>query len=342
MRILMLLLSISTSAARAARAAALGRGALIKGSAASHLRLEPPDERDMRVLEERQLGHKMSNVIGCGARCKHGFAQAFAYDPIGRAPWLVNGAELPRKTKLESGLFRLSCPLLVKAIDDWEREGAVEAINAEVRASADASASAAADGEGSARARLAALRARRIAGGDDGAAAANLAQLLREAHTEHAQARRELIGEKLPRVLEEAAAAGEEQRHIADMVLDSGIAGQTRAKMDIKCVHAQLADHLCRSESNGVAAYLVKRLEERGEEVRGNDECFMQCDLAVPEDVARARWWYEPQKNKWKLRKRLRKRKERQQAAAAEAAAEAARARVDDDAHERELDRACG
>ena len=83
---------------------------------------------------------------------------------------------------------------------------------------------------------------------------------------------------------------------------------QTRSKVDIKCVHAQLADHLCRSESNGLAAELVQRLEARGVDVRGNDECRTQCDMSVPESAARASWWYEPAKNKWKLRKRQHRR----------------------------------
>ena len=106
-----------------------------------------------------------------------------------------------------------------------------------------------------------------------------------------------------------AAADGEEQSRITEMMLASGIAGQTIGKIDVKCVHAQLADHLCRSESNGVAAELLRRLELRGTEVDGNEACRVQCDLAVPEAEAREVWWYEPSKNKWKLRKEKQRRK---------------------------------
>ena len=261
--------------------------------------LEPPSEDDLEVLEKRQLGHKVSSVVGCGARCKHGFPQAFAYDPISRAPWVVNGIVLPRKSKLESGLFRLSCPLLVKAIDEWEAEGAVQKLNDEIRASADVEVD---PSEG---------------------APQSLAARLDAAHHGHAEARQELIGPRLPQVLEEANAAGEDQRRVVEMVLRSGIAGQTRSKIDIKCVHAQLADHLCRSESNELAAELVRRLETRGVAVRGDDVCCSQCDLAVPERVARDTWWYEPSKNKWKLRKRQHRRREKRVAAAAAAAGSA-------------------
>jgi hypothetical protein len=139
-------------------------------------------------------------------RCKHGFPQAFAFDPLTRAPWMVNGAELPRKSKLESGLFRLSCPMLVRAIDEWEGEGAVRAINDELREQ---------PGDKSG-----------CSGGGD------LAAKLEAAHVGHAAARREIIGERLHLLLDEAAATGEEQTRIITTVLESGIAGQTRSKVE--------------------------------------------------------------------------------------------------------------
>lgn len=101
-------------------------------------------------------------------------------------------------------------------------------------------------------------------------------------------------------------------------ILGSGIAGQTRAKADIKCVHAQLADGRCRSDSNGVAAELTRRLERRGVDPRGHAQCRAQCDCRVPESEARAKWWYEPAKNRWKLRRRQQLRKARRSAAAEE------------------------
>lgn len=249
-----------------------------------NLRVERPTVEDMNVIQSRQLGHNVSSVAGCGARCKHGFPQAFAYDPMERAPLILNGKVSGRQSRIESGLFRLSCPLLVKAIDEWEREGAVVAINGELRASAEAA--------------------------TDDPSKPTLAQMLQAAHEEHAAARAELIGDRLPRLLADAAADGAEQERIVSMVLTSGIAGQTRTKLDIKCVHAQLADHLCRSESNGVAEMLLRRLEARGTAVRGDDVCRAQCDLGIPESEARGRWWYEPVKNKWKLRKQKHRRKE--------------------------------
>ena len=78
----------------------------VDDSSSGYLSLEPLTDEDLAVIEERQLGHQASNIIGVGLRCKHGHPQAFAFDPVGRAPW--RGGE--RKSSLESGLFRLSCP----------------------------------------------------------------------------------------------------------------------------------------------------------------------------------------------------------------------------------------
>lgn len=285
----------------------------------SQLSVTPATPGDLRVLEERQLGHRMTNVAGVGCRCVHGFAQAFAFDPLLRPEKVIGASKQDRskKTRLESGLFRLSCPLLVKAVDEWEAEGAVAGINAEIRAGAglpaltwngqggDTGAGAGATGDGgrpgAAAARAAAAAAARGAGGLMGA--------LDEAHAAHSAARRELIGDRLPALLAEAAADGPVQTQTANLVLDSGIAGQTRSKVDVKCLHAQLADHLCRGESNGVGAHLIERLTARGVETRGTAACRAQCDLRVPESEARATWWYEPEKNHWKIRKKLRRRK---------------------------------
>jgi len=89
------------------------------------------------------------------------------------------------------------------------------------------------------------------------------------------------------------------------------------------------------------------RLEARGTPVHGDDDCCAQCDLSVPEGEARRRWWYEPAKNKWKLRKKLQRRKEKNIARDAEqravrAAERAARLDESDEQRVRDLDRAAG
>ncbi|CAM9939242.1 unnamed protein product, partial [Sphacelaria rigidula] len=69
----------------------------------------------MRCIEERQLRHRAEHAMAVSPPCRHGFPQAFAYHPVGH--------------KISSGLFRLSCPLLVKAIDKLEEDGGLEDVN---------------------------------------------------------------------------------------------------------------------------------------------------------------------------------------------------------------------
>lgn len=75
---------------------------------------------DMRCIEERQLRHKAGKTVAVSPHCRHGFPQAFAFDPAGH--------------KISSGLFRLSCPFLVQAIDQLEDEGGVEDMNRRLEA----------------------------------------------------------------------------------------------------------------------------------------------------------------------------------------------------------------
>ena len=100
---------------------------------------------------------------------------------------------------------------------------------------------------------------------------------------------------------------------------------------------------MCRDNTNGVANELLKRLEEKGTPVRGDDSCAAQCNLHLSETEARRLWWYEPMKNKWKLRKKLQRRKRNNAARRAEQQAVEAAAALGfegEEARIRDLDRA--
>ena len=259
---------------------------------------------DRRVIEERQLEHQV-NLLAVGTRCKHGCPQAFAYDSLSRPGAMVGqkggrkARAKPRSIPLESHMFRLSCPLLVKAIDEWEREGAVHELNE--RVASDAS------------------------GG--------LAAALDDAHRGHSAARRGLFGARLAVRLEEAPPTASDLKAV-EHILTSGIAGQSPGKSDVKCLHAQAADYLCRGGDNRIGAMVLEGLEARGVDptgdptpaacnpmqpyasrlqpcahtpattcIPGDDSCCNQCDLRTPTDEAHEGWWYSPMKNKWKLRK---------------------------------------
>jgi len=280
-------------------------------SAAARLSVTPPTAEDVRVIEERQLGHRASNMIAVGPRCKHGVPQAFAWDPVSRrvkgeswdtkAGKSCDGGRGKLRMPLDSGLFRLSCPLLVKAIDEWEGEGAVADLNAELGMPV-------ASGTDSAHEPPADPPVASAANPEGGLPPA--ATQLLAAHQGHAAARLQLLGEERLSELLDALPASTESGRAARLVLQSGITGQLPTKLDVKCLHAQLADHLCRSETNEIGALVLARLEQRGVSVRGDERCRGQCDLCVPPGEAEETFWYTPAKNRWKLRKRLERRRD--------------------------------
>ena len=144
-------------------------------------------------------------------------------------------------------------------------------------------------------------------------ASGELPRQLARAHRGHAAARREVVGDRAAVAL---AACSEEAGLIARTALHSGIAGQSPRKSDVKCLHAQAADALCRPGRNHIGEQLVLlRLQHaRGVAVRGaGAACCEQCNPRVPAE--QAGWWYTPAKNRWKLRKRLMRRKAKAAAA---------------------------
>jgi len=69
----------------------------------------PATAKDLACIEDRQLLHPITCAGGPRQLCSHGFPQAFVFHPS--------------KTTLNSGMFRLCCPLLVKAVDEYEAKG---------------------------------------------------------------------------------------------------------------------------------------------------------------------------------------------------------------------------
>lgn len=274
----------------------------------ARLSVTEPEASDLATLE-RQIGYR-PYPVGVGARCVHGFPQAFAWDPLARQT-----GERSRRAPVDSGLFRLSCPLLVKAIDEWEAEGAVVNLNREVEADD--------------------IRSGRVSG--------PMRTELIEANRLHAIARRALVGERaheLARVLDAAPPPPPPRRKrtgapwpsmrptmvdMVDMVLGSGVAGQSPAKAEVKCLHAQVADHLCRSQTNPMGARVLEGVATRGYATQGDASCRGQCDCSVAPEAAA--FWYVPVKNKSKLKTQLERRRvknalEREASARADASAD--------------------
>eukprot|EP00299_Pterocystis_sp_00344_P011490 c5370_g1_i2.p1 GENE.c5370_g1_i2~~c5370_g1_i2.p1 ORF type:complete len:135 (-),score=42.42 c5370_g1_i2:71-475(-) len=103
------------------------------------------------------------------------------------------------------------------------------------------------------------------------------------------------------------------------MILNSGLAGISRAtndtntevlRIDVKCLHAQVADLLCRGPgSNDIAQHVLNRLTEMGIAIDGNDICKQQCGGGGGGDGAAGGWNYRPAKNKQKLKQKRERRR---------------------------------
>merc|ERR1719359_338543 len=88
-------------------------------------------QQDLECIEQRHLYRKAAapgeshalarQVVGAGKRCRHGWPQAIIYDPLYR--------EKPGRSFRLGDTTRLTCPLLVTAIDKLEKGGAMERYN---------------------------------------------------------------------------------------------------------------------------------------------------------------------------------------------------------------------
>jgi hypothetical protein len=227
-----------------------------------------PSKKDFETIQERQVCHKLepSQVTCVSKACRHGFPQAFGFHP-------TNGP------KLVSGLFRLSCPLLVQQIDEWEGQGGVREMTDWLRN----------DASGDKR---------------RGYERANQMQK---------RIRKELVADDYEKLVTRMG------KYNADKFLESGVAGIPSSQTyNVKCIHAHVADHLCRSsesditntstEGNIIGEYALNILQRRGVPILGNDVCWQQCSLNHEREPSD--WNYVPKKNRQGLRSTRQRRKE--------------------------------
>jgi len=222
-------------------------------------------EREKEVIEDRQLRFKSNAFIGVPAvsKCRHGFPQAVLSNPVGHSTstgW-----------KPVSGICRLTCPHLVKSLDEYEAEGAVAAYNQRLRS-----------GEATTEGR-------------------NWPTAVARSNQAHRALKRALMSDSdIDRVEECFGAEGK------DAFMQSGVAGMSPTKLDdVKCLHAQLGDYLLRGD-NVVGEAIVSDLAQRGVDLDGIDECLQQCDVTKPE--MEGGWSYMSVKNGSKLRVRNQRR----------------------------------
>jgi len=216
-----------------------------------------PTAQHLGTISTHQVHHPLTeNQTFCVSKnfCKHCHPQSFGFHPTAGS-------------KLSSGLFRLSCPLLVQAIDDWEATGGIREMSDWLMRNDTFSYHASDQHE------------------------LNWKQTgYQNANAMQKQIRQELVSsEDESRLIEKLGA------YNAKKFMESGIAGiPSEQTFDVKCIHAHVADHLCRvtsdpesnestldailrGEGNIIGQRALQLLHNKGIQILGNDVCWQQC-----------------------------------------------------------------
>jgi len=228
---------------------------------------KPVDQSDLDCLV-RQTGqpNPASAAIGIPSTClcRHGFPQAFAMDPLPKATGRMN-----------SGLLKLTCPLLVRAIDTLEDEGFMEDLNKKL---ADSN---------------------------------RLQDCAIAAHNSHSSVRQEL----LDRTDVDAIRNRLGDRGTDAFLKSGVAGASAGAIADAKCLHAWLADYMFRGaisdegdDRHEMGEAILNMLNDRGVDISGIETCSDSCDPSsrtVPTPpVPRNKQRLKPDKEKARIRRK--------------------------------------
>lgn len=209
-------------------------------------------EEDLACVEQRHLYRRpeqsgansfKAQIVGGGRRCRHGWPQAVLYDPLYR--------EKPGKLHRLGDTTRLTCPLLVTAIDALEKAGTMETYNERLKT--------------------------------DPAWSGQLEQV----NEAHRLLREGLVADRPAELAEVRQLYGEK---VFATAMGAGLASMRPESTEgVKCLHAQVADELIRGGGNLIAQQTLKDIEDTGVSTNGTDECCDNCNLQVPLEDARWR-----------------------------------------------------
>uniref|UniRef100_A0A7S4SSG3 DUF501 domain-containing protein n=1 Tax=Alexandrium monilatum TaxID=311494 RepID=A0A7S4SSG3_9DINO len=215
------------------------------------------NEADLKCVELRHLyrrpapvidlaapgaGEAAKQIVGAGRRCRHGWPQAIVYDPLYR--------ERPGKHFRLGDTTRLTCPMLVSAIDALENGGAIGRYNERLQA-------------------------------DE-----SWKRQMADTNEAHRLLREHLAGDRPEDLADVRAHYGEQTFAVA---MGAGLASMRPDSKDVKCLHAQVADELVRGGGNLIALQALRDIEDQGILPEGTDECCDNCDVHVPLEQARWR-----------------------------------------------------
>ncbi|CAJ1932641.1 unnamed protein product [Cylindrotheca closterium] len=256
----------------------------------------PASDDDKRVLQHQtgQVGPSVAAIgVPAACQCQHGYPQVFLLNPLS-----------PDQRRMNSGLLKLTCPLLVNAIDQLEDDGYIANFTSQVQANEEWKESCQARHETHAVARRAILLSRANDSNSSPSSSSSFDISILQ----------QKLGEK-------GSAA----------FLDSGIAGATVGKPDVKCLHAWMGDYLfhiagnddkdSRGHDHFLGEAIAAALQERNNiSLSGTLDCHQYCNpdyfsitggVTVPK--ARNKQRLKTQKEK----DRRKRKKEREQAEAA-------------------------
>lgn len=203
----------------------------------------PVNSTDIQTLiHQTNQANPANAILGKPATCQciHGYPQAFSLDPI---PLSGN--------RLNSGLLKLTCPLLVNAIDSLEDDGFIGTVNQMLQ-------------------------------NDD-----TLVEFMSEAHQIHSESRKVLIESSDAtsyQVIERKLG-----KKGAGHFMTAGVAGANpnATTPDVKCLHAWYADYIFRTatddnsaEMHPVGNLITDELSKRGIDAYGSNDCHMICSGA--------------------------------------------------------------
>ena len=239
-----------------------------------------PTPQHIATISTHQLHHPLTpKQTFCISQklCTHCHPQSFGFHPT-------------TGTKLSSGLFRLSCPLLVEAIDEWEASGGVREMSDW-------------------------LMQNDTRTNDCMDVNVNWKQIgYKDANEMQKRIRQNLVSSDDRRRLIDKLGVFN-----ANKFMESGIAGiPPDQTFDVKCIHAHVADHLCRVSSpkeestldtilygngNMIGKQALQLLHKKGVQVLGNDVCWQQCNGSEG-------WRYTARKNRRGLKSTRLRRKQ--------------------------------
>jgi hypothetical protein len=188
-----------------------------------------PSDVESFIRQTGQIAPAKAAIgVPSSCACRHGFPQAFAMDPI-------------HSGRINSGLLKLTCPLLVRAVDSLEDEGMISLFNQRLEENNNNSNN-------------------------------YIQQATDEAHAVHAASRQELLnGRDVDAVRVKLGERG------TTAFLEAGVAGASAGSTDVKCLHAWLADSLFRGETP-MGKAVTKELVDRGVDLTGILTCNVACD----------------------------------------------------------------